>query len=407
MRDTLLVYLHGDVLGEVIRLDDGRIIFDFDEGYIRDPNRRTLSQSLIREDGGVQRGTPASAAGLIPPFFSNLLPEGQLRSYLAKLAGVSEQRELELLELLGEDLPGAVTVHHVRSGGSHLQSNQFDEDPASRPLRFSLAGVQLKFSAVERAAGGLTIPAQGIGGDWIVKLPSIHYQRIAENEYSVMSMASRVGLEIPEIRLVPMIEIDGLPPEVIDLPESDALVIRRFDRVAGRRIHMEDFAQATGERPADKYTPRLNYTDLTRLVAMVCDEEDVVDFSRRLMFNVIIGNGDMHLKNWSFIYPDARTPKLSPAYDFLCTSIYIQNESAALKLGSTKNWRDLTLDDFADVAFGAGVDRQNFVSAAIDTVVRFHDCWDECVKSLPIDDQLKQGIEHQMMTCPAIKSALR
>ena len=354
----------------------------------------------------LQIGTPASSSGLIPPFFSNLLPEGQLRSYLSKLAGIREHREFELLELLGEDLPGAVTVHRDRSDGSHLRLNQFDDDPALRPLRFSLAGVQLKFSAVERATGGLTIPARGVGGDWIVKLPSSHYRRVCENEYSVMSMASRVGIDVPEIRLIPMVEIEGLPPELTGLVESDAFVIRRFDRVAGRRIHMEDFAQATGERPADKYTPRLNYTDLTRLVAMVCDEEDVVVFSRRLMFNVIVGNGDMHLKNWSFIYPDARTPKLSPVYDFLCTSIYIQNESAALKLGSTKNWQELTLDDFAAVAAGAGVDRQTFVDAAVDTVVRFHDCWEECTKSLPIDDQLKQGIEHQMMTCPAIKSAL-
>lgn len=406
MRDTLLVYLHSDVIGEVIRLDDGRIIFDFDERYIRDPNRRTLSQSFVREDGGVQKGTTASSSGLIPPFFSNLLPEGQLRSYLAKLAGVSEHREFELLELLGEDLPGAVTVQRDRSGSSHLRFDPFDGDPASRPLRFSLAGVQLKFSAVERAAGGLTIPAQGIGGDWIVKLPSSHYKRLCENEYSVMSMASRVGIDVPEIRLMPMIEIEGLPAEVTDLGESDAFVIRRFDRVAGRRIHMEDFAQATGERPADKYTPRLNYTDLTRLVAMVCDEEDVVDLSRRLMFNVIVGNGDMHLKNWSFVYPDARKPKLSPAYDFLCTSIYIQNESAALKLGSTRNWQELTLNDFSAIAAGAGVDPQPFVDSAVDTVVRFHDCWEECVKSLPIDDQLKQNIEHQMLTCPAIKSAL-
>jgi len=88
------------------------------------------------------------------------------------------------------------------------------------------------------------------------------------------------------------------------------------------------------EAKTDKYHPQVNYTDLTRLVATVCQEDDVIDFSQRLMFNAIVGNGDKHLKNWSFIYPNARTPKLAPAYDLMCTSIYILNETLALKLGS-------------------------------------------------------------------------
>jgi len=49
------------------------------------------------------------------------------------------------------------------------------------------------------------------------------------------------------------------------------------------------------------------------------------DFLRRLVFSVLIGNADMHLKNWSLLYPDRRTPVLSPAYDFVATLPYIPN----------------------------------------------------------------------------------
>ena len=403
MRGALSVRLHGVEVGVVARSDDGRIVFDLNDEYVQNPNRFTLSQSFLLDDG-IKRRERASA-GLVPPFLSNLLPEGALRTYLAEAAGVSEKREFELLEFLGADLPGAVTVHRESEAEIPLRSNQFNVED-TKPLRFSLAGVQLKFSAIEKQERGLTIPARGIGGDWIVKLPSTRYKRLCENEYSVMSMAQRVGITIPEIRLVPVADIEGLPPEVKDLGEPDALVVRRFDRSAGRRIHMEDFAQVTGTYPDGKYDSTFDSTKLTRVVASICSEEDVIDLSRRLMFNTIVCNGDMHLKNWSLIYPDNRTPKLAPAYDFLCTSIYIPNESLVFKLGSTRKWQELTLDDFARVADGAGVNRQTFVDAAADTVTRFRNSWEDGVYSLPIDDRLKRAIEHQMIICPAIKSVL-
>ena len=408
MRDALSVKLQEKTVGKVIRLDDGRIVFKFDDEYIDYPNRQVLSQAFENEEGGVRTQTRAVSAGLVPSFFSNLLPEGELRTYLARRAGVNERREFELLELLGQDLPGAVVVLREELGGNvNTYTESSNKDSTLEPLRFSLAGVQLKFSAVENASGGLTIPAQGIGGDWIVKLPSKHYERVPENEYSVMSMAHQVGIAIPEMRLMPLADIGGLPTEVKDLEESDAFVLRRFDRESDRRIHIEDFAQATGKWPSDKYTPSVNYTDLATLINRVCTENETLEFSRRLMFNAIVGNGDMHLKNWSFIYPDGRKPKLSPAYDYLCTTVYIKNDDAALVFGSTKKWQKLTLNDFAAVAEGAGVNQQTFVDVAVDTAIEFRDCWEENYTSLPIDARLKESIEHQMTSCPAIRSSIR
>lgn len=407
MRDSLAVRLHGMYVGEIFRLDNGRIGFKFDDAYSDDPNRPTLSQSFTGEKGSVRNPERLTSSGQVPRFFSNLLPEGHLRTYLANKAGVSESREFEMLESLGSDLPGAVEVTSQEKDVDLTIPESSSREHRETPLRFSLAGVQLKFSAVEKHRGGLTIPAYGIGGDWIVKLPSTSFERVPENEYSVMSLARQVGIAIPEVNLVPMDDIEGLPPEVANLDESNALAIRRFDRQSGRRIHMEDFAQVLAQRPAEKYNPQLNYTDLIKLVAAVSREEDVIDFSRRLMFNAIVGNGDMHLKNWTLLYPDGRTPELSPAYDFLCTTVYLRNDDMALKLGSTKKWGHLTLDDFAKVAEGAGISREKFVGVAVDTAVQFQDCWEDWVKSLPVNDVLKRSIERQIRTCPAIVSALR
>ncbi|MCY4095531.1 MAG: HipA domain-containing protein [Gammaproteobacteria bacterium] len=405
MKDCLNVQLNGVPVGAVVRRVDGRVVFEFSDSYLNNPNRSILSQSFVGVAGGVRNRERASSSGQVPSFFSNLLPEGQLLNYLANAAGVRETQEFELLEFLGADLPGAVVVSREDERSERPIQPSADVSD-SDDLRFSLAGVQLKLSALVKQGRRLTIPAQGLGGDWIVKLPSAAYARMPENEYSVMMMASRVGIAIPETYLVPVGEIEGLPREFADIRQSNAIAIRRFDRGLGRRIHAEDFAQAFGQRPIDKYNPQLNYTDVTQLVAHVCGENDAIDVSKRLMFSAIVGNGDMHLKNWSFIYPDGRKPELSPAYDFLCTTVYLPEDDLALKLGSARHWKNLTLDDFNAVADGAGLDRDSFVNAAVETVLKFREGWDDCAKSLEVDQALKHSIERQMRTCPAIVSVL-
>ena len=91
-----------------------------------------------------------------------------MRNYQAERAGVNPEREFYLLWALGNDLPGAITITPADGEMWPIEIDD-GEQPHENALRFSLAGVQLKFSAVSDAAGGLTIPASGAGGSWIVK----------------------------------------------------------------------------------------------------------------------------------------------------------------------------------------------------------------------------------------------
>jgi len=148
-------------------------------------------------------------------------------------------------------------------------------------LRFSLAGVQLKFSAVMEASGGLTIPAHGVGGSWIVKLPSTQFPAVPENEYVMLELARAAGIAVPEIRLVPVGEIRGLP-EAAARMEGKALVVERFDRAAGaRRIQMEDFAQVFGLFPDDKRGHR-SYANIASVLWAETGEGGTYEFVRRL-----------------------------------------------------------------------------------------------------------------------------
>jgi serine/threonine-protein kinase HipA len=373
---ALKVNLDERRIGTIARLDGDRSIFTFDEGYVSDAERPTLSLAY-KDPFGALINQPRAYQTRIEPFFSNLLPEGSLRDYLARRAGVKAQREYQLLGQLGADLPGAVEVVPAD------EETRVHDDVATREvaeqarpvLRFSLTGVQLKFSAIKNQgkSGALTIPVSGSGGDWIVKLPSPRHPDVPENEFATMNLAAVLGIEVPETSLVPIDAVEGVPAGIHRYGTS-AYAIRRFDRSPERAIHTEDFAQVFGVFPDDKYD-NASYRQILSVLAIETDERSVVEFIRRLTYSVLIGNGDMHLKNWSLIYPDGRRPTLSPAYDLVATVAYIPEEESALKFHRSRDWRSFNYKELEVIADRAKVPTRLLVGTAKETVEHFDDVW--------------------------------
>ena len=403
--DALEVLLGDRRIGLITALGGDQSIFAFDDAYAEDSDRPTLSLSFKGDRGGLLRDHRPTQTRLMP-FFSNLLPEGPLRDYLAKRAGVKPMREYPLLETLGLDLPGAITVRPRGSGaiddGDAAEDNQPVDSGAGTQeaaLRFSLAGVQLKFSAVQKAQGGLTIPASGRGGDWIIKLPSMRFPAVAANEFSMMRLARAMGMDIPDVELVALDQIEGLP-EGLGKFEEDAFAVRRFDRpLKGPPVHIEDFAQVFGVYPAEKYD-KGSYRNIAKVLWLETGEAGVSEFIRRLVFNALIGNADMHLKNWSLIYPDGRTPKLAPGYDFLSTTLYLPDENAALKFARTKKVAELTLSELIYMAAKAGIPEALAKDAATQAVDRFHQVWGQERPHLPISSKLETEINRLLTVIP-------
>lgn len=270
-----------------------------------------------------------------------------------------------------------------------------DEQPAP-PYRFSLAGIQLKFSALAATRGGLTIPAGGVGGDWIVKLPSQTFSHVPENEWAMLHLAGAVGIPVMETRLVPLEDIAGLPT-LGPLAKGQALAVKRFDRAAhGRRIHMEDFAQVYNLFPADKYG-KVSYTNLANMVWTLTGETGLTDFIRRLVFSILIGNGDMHLKNWSFLYPDTHTPALTPAYDLVSTIPYLADDRLALTLSETKDMQAITQDHFKRLVKKAHVPSHLVLETAQDTVAATLAVWREQKKHYQLPAAIIERIDRHML----------
>ncbi|MDC0712463.1 type II toxin-antitoxin system HipA family toxin [Stigmatella sp. ncwal1] len=334
------VFLENRLVGKILREEATSIAsFLLDETYAEDAERPVLGQQF-EERRHHRFFRQAAHPGQLPTFFANLLPEGALDELIQAQLGTEDAAAK--LAFLGEDLPGAVRVR--RSGDASVPppgTKTFDEPPrapssATPNLRFSLAGVQLKFSAVRSEDSRFTLPFSGQGGRWILKFGSVVYPELPENEHFTMQWAARCGLTVPHHQLVPVSTIASLDPRFAALGEN-VFAIERYDRHAnGIRIHQEDFAQIRGVPPDLKYQGA-SLEQLARLVGDLCGPNDLHEFLHRVLFLLLSGNTDGHLKNWSLVYPDGRRARLSPAYDFVCVRQYLPSDQLALPLAKERS----------------------------------------------------------------------
>ena len=405
---VLNVLLHKEHIGTITLLPGDQSLFAFTESYIDDENRATLSLSFKEAATGQLITDVRPTQARLHPFFANLLPEGPMRDYLANRANVKPEREFFLLWVLGKDLPGALEIQPSdgetwpEDTGDESGNNEDAISSKENALRFSLAGVQLKFSAINEATGGLTIPTSGIGGSWIVKLPSTKFDGVPENEYAMMNLASQIGMDIPETKLIDLSDISGLPSDVGQL-RGQALAVRRFDRQdSGHAVHVEDFAQVFGVFPDKKYE-KASYRDIAEVIWVETGETGAAEFIRRLVFNALIGNGDMHLKNWSLIYPDKRLPMLSPGYDFVSTIVYLPEDKMALTLSKSKEskeFKELSLSSLSRLAAKARLPETLVIDTAIETVERFRQIWKDSKGDSLLTRESIQVIEDHITQIP-------
>jgi serine/threonine-protein kinase HipA len=397
---TLEIRLGGRLVGSFTRLPGGITALSFNDDYTQDAHRPVLSLGFLDAYRRARRPKP-SVNNDVPGFFANLLPEADLRRYVAHRAGLSPRDDFGLLWVTGDDLPGAVTLHDPqgRPLPPHAEGGP-ETAPALRSLlRFSLAGVQLKFSAVENARGGLTIRAQGRDGHFIVKLPSPHFAGVPENEHAMLRFAAAVGIDVPANRLVALRAIEGLPEEASAL-EGHALAIERFDRGEGEaKIHIEDFNQVFRQQPHEKYD-NYAFSHISATIYRTMGNDALIDFINRLVFNLAIANSDMHLKNWSIIYRDGRTPQLAPAYDYVSTKLYVGGSDTGLALGSARSFPHVTLEQFERMAQRAQVSSRLVRSTALAMAERIRDEWTSYRGNVP--DAVAKMIDGQFVTVPVL-----
>lgn len=395
---VLKLTLHNRLVGYLLGFSDGRNILSFSDEYRIDESRPTLSLTTHRNFPKAQdvMSEPWVRKQRLHPVLSNLLPEGVLRELIAQGLKMHIDNEFEIFSYLGQDLPGALVATpmepddvpiNIQALSGKAKAIKFGA--VDMQNKFSLAGVQMKFSMKEKD-GRYNFALNNELGDWIVKTPSTKYKDVPLNEYTAMKLAEIAGVDIPEIQLIELERLENLPQ--INLPDEKlAYAIKRFDRDGNKRIHMEDFAQVFVKYPQEKYQAA-NYEQIAQVIYNYCGEgiTDIQQFARRLLVNILLANGDAHLKNWSLYYPDMLTPRLSPAYDMVTTNVYIDNETrSALNLGKTKQWYNMTLDHFQYWSQKSAVPWRIIKPHLDDVMDKTRTLWPDALTNLPMNEEHK------------------
>jgi serine/threonine-protein kinase HipA len=319
-------------------MDDGRLSFIYDAVYLTSAGARPLSLALPLAEATYEHNACHAV-------FGGMLPEGDVRSMLAKALGVSERNDFSLLAEIGGECAGAASLWRVdgpeRIAGT---AKRLELSPAelenlvkqlpTRPLlvgegvRLSLAGAQSKLALVLEG-GKFHLPGQSEPSTHILKIAPAGFEGILENELFCLRLANAIGL----------------PAATTTLDRAGDvryLCVERFDRLRldGKieRLHQEDFCQALGVAPEAKYQNE-GGPSIAAGVQLLRDHSakpaaDVTAFLNLVYFNYLIGNADAHSKNFSLLLGGAR-PVLAPAYDLICTAAYPGlSHKMAMKIGS-------------------------------------------------------------------------
>lgn len=395
--EALQLTLHGQRVGILTHYTGGKNILTFDPEYkaTREPNRPTMTLTQRINPGYLDKVLVSSQR--VPAVLSNLLPEGALRELLSEALRIHPANEFPLLAWVGNNLPGAIIAAPVPAGEipawalsarNRIEAVQIEVKGVAQ--KFSLAGIQMKFSTVRRD-GRYNIGIEAGTDDWIVKTPSTLHRNVPENEYSAMKLAASAGVHIPEVDLISLDTLDNIP--AIQLPnETHAYAIRRFDRSARGRIHTEDFAQVFEFFAHDKYK-KANYEQVASALYRygAGGLADIQQMARRLLANILLANGDAHLKNWTLIYPDAVNPGLAPAYDIVSTLPYVPSETGiALNLGKQKKWHSMNLETFQTWSNRIDVPWPAIKVHLLDALAAARDLWPGMLQDLPMHELHKE-----------------
>ncbi len=335
MADALDVWLNEDLAG---RLEEsrGKLSFTYQPAWLDSERFIPLSVTM-----GPQ--PEPFADEFTRPFFDNLLPEGEIRTAIAKLRQVSERNTFGMLGEIGGDCAGAVSLWphgekpRKQEGTTKLTDARLAEvlaGMAKRPLiaidnelRLSLAGAQNKLP-VHYDGKQLALPQGSAPSSHILKPGAAGFECMPANEYFCMHLAGALGLPVPQSAI---------------LRKSEPLyLVERYDRVRNAdgsltRIHQIDFCQALNLSSQKKYEheggPSLAacFEVITRFSSQPArDRNHLISW---VIFNYLVGNADTHAKNLSLLITRAGV-SLAPFYDLVSTALYRElTDRFALKIG--------------------------------------------------------------------------
>jgi serine/threonine-protein kinase HipA len=366
----LAVYLAGEHAGALIRKDNGNLQFRYDPAY----TGPVVSQALPLQ----QNAHPHRVCVAV---FGGLLLEGEPREVLARNLGVSAGNDFALLEDVGGDCAGAITLLQPnvelpsKPEVKPIDPQELDrllQALPQRPLaadpkegiRLSLAGAQPKLPVILDEQGiGLPLNAAA-ASTHIIKPEPARFPGLVDNEAFCMDLARAV--ELPTAAVSKHTTISGVP----------YLLVERYDRDITsdpiRRLHQEDVCQALGRPSNAKYQaeggPSVVETVALLRSCSTVPARDLPTLWRALVFNWLIGNCDAHGKNFSLLY-DGASPTLAPLYDLMSTTCYPElTTRLAMSIDGARELADIDANAWTSLAQQTGYSTR-FIRSATSSMI--------------------------------------
>lgn len=354
--NSLYVFYQKILVGQITKTHAKQMSFEYDQAWLNHPQAFALSISLPLTSETFDHSET---------FFANVLPEGEVRGALCKNLGLSEKNDFGLLAEIGGEVAGAISVYDSPKLPTY-ESRQVDLNqselaaileqvtatpfrPLNGELRLSLSGAQNKLPIIksdEPQGHGFALPlSPDIATTHIIKLENPHFKDLVLNEFSCMSLAKAVGLNVADVSLLP-------------LADKTHLLVTRYDRENGQRLHQEDFCQALAIDAENKYESE-GGPSLEKCAGLIRSYSykpaaDILQLVRWILFNVLIGNCDAHGKNIAFLY--RAKCELAPFYDLLSTQCYVGlSDKMSMKIGDENRLDWLQKRHFERFAEAIGV----------------------------------------------------
>lgn len=372
MRFTVLLEMHGEQLcvGHITGDSFRDACFQYSKDYLDSDQARPISISLpLTEEAYSSEKTKC--------FFEGLLPEGFSRKAVANWIKSDEEDYLSILSALGKECLGALRIvdeNEVEEplGYERLSLKKVKElaaEGATRSTRIlmethlSLTGASGKVGLYyDEENNNWYLPKGNAPSTHIVKQSHVRFERIVLNEQLCMLTAKQLGIEVPESFIINVGK--GADSEIL-------YATKRFDRLmkggkliddlpVPNRLHQEDFAQALGITPGEKYEKEKS--GYLQKMFEVIRENSVDPISeqtklwKRICFNYLIGNNDAHIKNYSLIYSEnLKGISLSPAYDIVSTRVYNMTDEMSFYIGDELSINKVNRKSFETAASEAGL----------------------------------------------------
>ena len=334
---------------------DGSTVFEYAPDQVQDiACGLPVSEGVHRWSGGLH------------PVFQHCSAEGVLRQAQAEASKLDQQDDFGLLAAFGSDCIGAIGfIKDAADEDAPLAAVTAANPPSGLIAGRTISGVQLKRFAYELSAGKFVVATENSPATHIAKIAEARLPNIVGNECYTLHLAKHVlGADrVTEFQRVDLADT-----------QEDALLLTRFDRSdTGKKIRLEDFAQILkvprGSDFKGKY--QSSHEAIGSAITQFSSAPiiDLVHFFKLVVFNILIGNADAHLKNFSLLEVGDGL-RLSPAYDLVNTCLYQQyDRNIALGMnGSKPALEEIVRKDV--IAFGRNLGLlENAIIRSLDDVI--------------------------------------